>query len=255
MYYKLIRNYYAPMCDDLPEGDVRASHGIIVQACNFNCAFCNLGLQPVDGFKSLTDDEFAMSIVDMIRDGKRFKFSGGEPTIDRTIARKMSFVRQCGGEIFLDTNGSRPEIVESMLANKLVDVLGISLKGVDAEQACRVSGKGEAQICWDNPIKTISLASRYPNVRFIITHVFFGEANDDELERFANLLPCIPNVRLKLNDLLFDKHRARNLSGVGSGRLHEMALKFIGKHPEWKSRVILVDSEDAIIHYSSIKFL
>lgn len=243
------------MREDLSNNDTRSSHGVIVRACNFKCKFCNLNLQPVAGFSKLSDDEFAMSVIDMLRDGKRFKFSGGEPTIDQSVAEKMSFVRQCGGEIFLDTNGSRPYVVESLLSKKLVDVLGVSLKGVTAEQACSVSGIGDEQVCWEAPLETISLAAKFPDVRFIVTHVFFGSANEDEMERFAGLLPKLPNVRMTCNDLLFEKHRVRDLSNIGQGRLYEMAKGFVSMHPEWKSKIIVVDSEDAIIDYSSIKFI
>ena len=187
--------------------------------------------------------------------GNRFKFSGGEPTLDDTLFAKVSFVKQCGGYVFLDTNGSRPTLVESMLSHGLIDVLGVSLKGVTVGQAKMTSGVSNRVICWDNPLSTIALAQRFPTVRFIVTHVFTDTSDISELEAFSELLPRIDNVYLKVNNLLFDEHNRKDVKSMDKDAFQKMIYCFLEKFPYWRSRTILVNSLDAIINYSSIKFL
>ena len=243
------------MCNDWTFNDVRSSHGILVRACNFHCEFCNLSFQDENRYKSFSDDEFAGAILQLMQHGNRFKFSGGEPTLDDTLFDKVSFVKQCGGYVFLDTNGSRPAVVESLLSNRLVDVLGISLKGVSARQSEMTSGVSNQVLCWENPLSTISLARRFPAVRFIVTHVFTANSDISELQEFSELLPKISNVYLKINNLLFDEHNRKDVRSMDKDKFHEMISAFLEKFPYWRSRTILIDSLDAIINYSSIKFL
>ena len=255
MRYQIIQNYYAPMCNDWHSKDVRSSHGILVRACNFHCEFCNLSFQDESRYRSLSDDEFAGAVLRLMQHGNRFKFSGGEPTLDDTLFAKVSFVKQCGGYVFLDTNGSRPALVESMLSCGLIDVLGISLKGVTARQAKMTSGVSNHVMCWENPLSTIALAQRFPAVRFIVTHVFTDTSDISELEAFSELLPKTDNVYLKVNNLLFDDHNRKDVKSMDNDAFQEMISCFLEKFPYWRSRTILVDSLDAIINYSAIKFL
>ncbi|PWB02110.1 hypothetical protein C5O24_12675, partial [Paramuribaculum intestinale] len=63
--------------------------------------------------------------------GNAFKFTGGEPTLNPKLIDDMEVIRDLGGFIYLDTNGSRPDIVGKIIDRKLVDVLAVSLKGLD----------------------------------------------------------------------------------------------------------------------------
>ena len=255
MRYQIIKNYYAPMCGDWASQNVVSSHGILVRACNFHCEFCNFSFQDDKKYKCFNDDEFACAIIRLLPYGKRFKFSGGEPTLDRTLSDKISFVKQCNGFVFLDTNGSRPTVVEKLLSEDLVDVIGISLKGINADQAITVSGATNQVVCWENPLYTISLATKYPKVRFIVTHVFNANSNAEELEKFSLLLPKQDNVYLKVNNLLFNRHHKDGMQRMENERLIDISHSFLKRNPFWRSRMILVNSQDAIFRYNSIIFL
>lgn len=243
------------MCGDWSSRDVRSSHGILVRACNFHCEFCNYSFHDESKYRAFTDDEFAEAIVSLFPYGNRFKFSGGEPTLDGSLSDKVSFVKQSGGYIFLDTNGSRPSVVESLLSRGLVDVLGVSLKGVTPDQALTTAAIRDRELCWDNPLRTISLSRYFPQVRFIITHVFSDSSDLSELGQFSDLLPKLDNVFLKINNLLFERHNRSDMKAMDKDRFDEMISIFLGKNPHWRSRTILVDTDDAIINYSAIKFL
>ena len=255
MKYRLVRNYFAPMVHEWGLQDDTPSHGVLVRACNFDCAFCNRTFIANDNYQEYSDDEFAMAVLNLLKDGVRFKFSGGEPTLDSTLEEKLSFVRQCGGKIFLDTNGSFPDRVESCLKKQLVDVLGISLKGTTPESACETARIKNSRICWDNPLSTIQLATLYPSIKFIVTYVFHDADSYDKLLSFAKLLPHYQNLYLKMNNLYYEKHRVPGLQSLESESFVKLADKFLEEHPEWRSKLILVENEKAISHFEAIRFL
>lgn len=255
MRYLILKNYYAPMCGDWAGEDTTPSHGILARGCNFDCIFCNRTLQDDTDFEAYSDDDFAAAVFQLIPSGLRFKFSGGEPTLDATLRAKMAFVKQCGGFVFLDTNGSLPTRVAELMDEGLVDVLGVSLKGVTPESAIAVTGCRSRAPCWDNPLRTIQIAANHPEVRLIVTHVFFDQADDQELDRFAELLPVSGNVYIKLNNLLFPKHRVKGLRRLEPFRFIDMAARFLRRRPEWRNRTILVENEQAISHFSAIQFM
>lgn len=77
-----------------------------------------------------------------------------------------------GGYTFLDSNGSKPQVIRELINERLVDVLGISLKGLTADEAANVSHVRKTELCWENVLETIKFASQTPDLRVIITYVF-----------------------------------------------------------------------------------
>ena len=256
MSYEIIRNYYAPMCGDWDKEEAKiSSHAILYRSCNFACSFCSYKYLPKVGYLNLSDDEFILIIHELIRYGNRFKFSGGEPTIYNELPRHIRIVKEMGGFVFLDTNGSRPNVLCQLLDNHWVDVLGISLKGLSIEEAVSNSNARDGKLCWDNVLQSIELASLHPDVRVIITYVFYNNAGSPELERFSGIISCYPNVYLKMNNLHYQIHNKPGLTPIGDHNFIEIAKQFISLHPEWKGRVIVVDSPEAISDYDKIIFL
>lgn len=243
------------MCGDWAGKDTTPSHGILVRGCNFDCVFCNRTLQDDSAFEAYPDDDFARAIFQLMSFGRRFKFSGGEPTLDVTLRDKMAFVKQCGGFVFLDTNGSFPDRVSDLMAEGLIDVLGVSLKGNNPRATMAVTGCHSRKVCWDNPLRTIWLATTCPRIRLIVTHVFFNQADDQELDAFADLLPLADNVYIKLNNLLFKEHKVAGLSRIASSDFRNMGIRFVRRRPEWRKRTILVEDERAILDFSAIQFM
>lgn len=256
MSYEIIRNYYAPMCGDWDKEDAKvSSHAILYRSCNFACSFCSYQYLNKVGYLDLSDDEFILIIHELLRYGNKFKFSGGEPTIYKELPRHISIVKEMGGYVFLDTNGSRPNVIGHLLDNHLVDVIGISLKGLSIEDAMKRSNIRNGQLCWGKVLRSIELASSYADVRVIITYVFYNNAGLAELERFSDIISCYPNVYLKINNLHYKIHNSPDLKPIDSQNFNELAHSFVSLHSEWKGRMIVVDSQEAISDYDKILFL
>ena len=254
--YNIIPNYYSPMCGDWAKDlSYESSHGIIFKNCNYNCIFCNNKFHPSELYKEYDEDQFIGTILRLICSNNRFKFSGGEQTLNPYLAQDLDIVKKLGGYVFLDSNGSRPDVIQELVAKELIDVLGISLKGLTQEQALSVSGIKKDNLCWNNVFNTIELATKYPNLRVIVTYVFYNDATLETLRAFAALIKPYPNIYLKVNNLLHEKHHQEGLEPIDPQLFNKTINEFVEDNSEWMQRVIVVNDEDAITQYSKITFL
>ncbi|NJC87145.1 MAG: anaerobic ribonucleoside-triphosphate reductase activating protein [Desulfuromonas sp.] len=98
--------------------------------CNLTCPFCHnpaLVLEPgefpdLDREPRLADLAGRAPFIDGVG------ISGGEPTLDPTLADWLTAVKALGLAVKLDTNGLRPDVLARLLEQKLVDCLAIDLK-------------------------------------------------------------------------------------------------------------------------------
>lgn len=226
--------------------------------CNFRCGFCGLARNNFnfDNYINYTDDQFIATIISLFKYGKNFKFTGGEPTLNPLLESHVKFVKNIGGSIFLDTNGSNPKTVKNLIDKNLIDVLGVSFKGLTQEDALKTTHIKKLRYCWENVFKTIEYASANSNVTVIVTYVCYNDITYDKLLRFSEILEPFPNVIYKINNLLHVKDICDlGFKRVNSDMLYNFLKRLVEEKPCWKNRVIYVDSEDAIAEHSNIKFL
>jgi pyruvate formate lyase activating enzyme len=85
--------------------------------CNFRCGYChNAEMIPV-GKPGLTREQFTESLI-YFQDHDWITgvvFSGGEATINPHILELVRWVRKRGLSVKLDTNGSRPDVLKTLL--------------------------------------------------------------------------------------------------------------------------------------------
>lgn len=104
---------------------------VFTQGCNFRCPYChNPELVDPGQFGPLIPEEDVFAFLEKRR-GKveAVTVTGGEPTIQEHLDRFLLTVRQMGYLIKLDTNGSRPDILEKLLRKGVVDYLAMDVKG------------------------------------------------------------------------------------------------------------------------------
>lgn len=255
MKLRVVKNYFSPMCGDW---DIihksEPSHALFYRTCNFHCEYCNNDFHENEEYKDYSMDEFIFIVASLMKFGNRFKFTGGEATNNPQLAEAMRAVRQLGGYIFLDTNGSRPQVVKSLVDENLIDVIGVSLKGLDKENTQKVTGCRKGELCWDNTLETIRIGND-SGVRTIVTHVFYNDAGIEEMEAFSNLLAPYENVYIKMNNLLFDVHHSSEVKSINRDLFLESAKQFLCRNPRWRNRMIVVNDEAAISDYGSVIFM
>jgi len=101
--------------------------------CNFRCPFCHnpeLVLPEKVRTQSLIPEEEVITWL-KARDGflDGLVITGGEPAIQPGLARFADRVKRLGFLVKLDTNGTRPEVLEELLTRRLLDYVAMDLKG------------------------------------------------------------------------------------------------------------------------------
>jgi pyruvate formate lyase activating enzyme len=102
---------------------------VFTQGCNFHCPFCHNGsLLPMDADSLIGED----TVLGFLQKRKKLLdgvvISGGEPCLQDDLAGFCRQVREMGYAVKLDTNGSRPAVIEGLLAENLVDFIAMDIK-------------------------------------------------------------------------------------------------------------------------------
>jgi len=98
--------------------------------CNLTCPFCHnpaLVLEP-EVFPDLDREALLADLAGRAPFIDGVVVSGGEPTLDPTLADWLVAVKSLGLAVKLDTNGLRPDVLARLLGQGLVDYLAIDLK-------------------------------------------------------------------------------------------------------------------------------
>ena len=103
---------------------------VFLGGCNFRCPFCHNG-----GLALGDDADGIMSTTELLAflDSRRGRLqavciSGGEPTLHRDLPELISEIKSRGFEVKLDTNGTNPEMLSSLIADGLIDYVAMDIK-------------------------------------------------------------------------------------------------------------------------------
>ena len=104
---------------------------VFLQGCNFKCSYChNPELVNPQLFQPCLAEK---EVLDFLRErrGKldAVTITGGEPTIQNDLASFVKKIKKMGFAVKLDTNGSQPSVIKSLLDEKLLDFIAMDIKG------------------------------------------------------------------------------------------------------------------------------
>ena len=124
---------------------------IFTQGCNFRCGYCHnpsLVLPKLFSQNKLIDDNEVLSYLDGRRDWlEGVVITGGEPTIHGDLPVFIRKIKQMGYDVKLDSNGTNPDVLEMLLAEKLIDFIAMDIKSnPDAESYSAIIGKDASSI-------------------------------------------------------------------------------------------------------------
>jgi pyruvate formate lyase activating enzyme len=124
----------------------RVAAVVFTQGCNWRCPWChNPALVYPDRFTPPLPEADILARLAARRgqlDG--VVVSGGEPTLQPDLAEFLGRVRALGFATKLDTNGSRPDVVRSLLAAPLLDFVALDLKAPWTRYAAAAGGTVDA---------------------------------------------------------------------------------------------------------------
>ncbi len=118
-YFK-IAGWQALTLLDYPE---HTACTIFCAGCNFKCPYCH-NSEIIGGLSEFFDEESIMSHIEKHRKMlDAVCISGGEPTLYTDLDRIMRRIKDMGLLVKLDTIGFRPDAIDSLIAEKLVDYI------------------------------------------------------------------------------------------------------------------------------------
>jgi len=109
----------------------KLSCGVFLWGCNFDCPYCHNPDLVKSG--SLRGAEInCQDVYRFIDERKGFLdgvvISGGEPTLQGDLFDLCKHIKQMGYPVKLDTNGSRPRVIQQLIDEGLVDYIAMDLK-------------------------------------------------------------------------------------------------------------------------------
>jgi pyruvate formate lyase activating enzyme len=103
---------------------------LFLSGCNFGCPYChNPDLaRGRAGGPPLGAERFFAFLRERTGFLDGVVISGGEPTLHEDLPSVCRKIREIGYSLKLDTNGSRPEMIRSLLRDGLVDFIAMDIK-------------------------------------------------------------------------------------------------------------------------------
>lgn len=202
------------------EGKICAT--IFTGGCNFRCPFCHNSSLVNETSEAINETEVVeylkgrTSLLDAVT------ISGGEPCLQPDLYDFIKKVKAIGYIIKLDTNGTFPQVLESLLKENLIDYVAIDIKNAYSHYQT-ISGVKNPQI--ENIKQSLNLLKTY-NVRYELRTTLVGQFHSVEsitkmaqdlygekiiyLQKFVdtgscltkNLLPISKEDALKFKDIL-----------------------------------------------------
>ena len=131
---------------------------LFLQGCNYRCPFChNSELLCRDGEEFMTEEAFLAFLNKRtgLLDG--VCVSGGEPTLYAGLEEMLRRIKALGFAVKLDTNGSRPDVLKTLVEKGLVDHVAMDVKN------------GPRQYAETTGIPGVSLERIEESLRFLLS--------------------------------------------------------------------------------------
>lgn len=121
---------------------------IFTGGCNFRCPYCHNGpiVMDPDAWSTIPFDYVVKRLEKNKKWVERVVMCGGEPTIHDDLPHALRIFKEMGLLIKLDTNGSHPDLLKTLIDEKLIDYVAMDVKGPLNCYAkwCGVCGSSEA---------------------------------------------------------------------------------------------------------------
>ena len=125
---------------DFPD---RVAASVFLAGCNLDCGYCHNRwmIREARVEEAISREELLAWLGTRVGLLDGVCVSGGEPTIHRDIQDLLAGIRALGFAVKLDTNGTRPEVLDRLLADQLVDYVAMDIKApLDAASYRRAAG-------------------------------------------------------------------------------------------------------------------
>ncbi|MDR2733120.1 MAG: anaerobic ribonucleoside-triphosphate reductase activating protein [Spirochaetota bacterium] len=114
--------------------------------------------------------------------------SGGEPCIHADLAEFLGRIRSMGFLTKLDTNGTRPQMLASLLEAKLVDLAAMDIKG-PRDRYAELCGVAESALPWDAIRESIRILAGRQEPHLFRTTCMEPQFDTEAVMRMRELVP------------------------------------------------------------------
>ncbi len=122
---------------------------LFVEGCNFRCPFChNAPLVIFDQNVEIDQDEIFAFLEKRKKTIDGVCISGGEPTLYPDLPDFIKKVKAFGYKIKLDTNGTNPKMLESLINGGLIDYVAMDVKS-------SIDGYYDASLCTEKQLENV----------------------------------------------------------------------------------------------------
>jgi pyruvate formate lyase activating enzyme len=101
---------------------------VFAVGCNLRCPFCHNAELVTGAIDAMAEEDVLDFLAGRRRQLEGVVISGGEPTLQRDLPNFIEKVRSMGFRVKLDTNGTRPEILEDLMGRGALDFIAMDVK-------------------------------------------------------------------------------------------------------------------------------
>lgn len=160
---------------------------IFTQGCNWRCRYChNWSLLPQSGPNQLNMEDVLRLLIDRrtLLDG--VVISGGEPTLQSDLIDFVYTLKDMGFRVKLDTNGSRPSTLETLVSRNLLDYVAMDIKAPWKKYG-EIAGVEDVDI--KSVQKSVTILSRGSVYHHFRTTYDRDRLSEKDIENIRRLLP------------------------------------------------------------------
>lgn len=169
---------------------------VFTGGCNFRCPFCHNAMlvTELDKDNSYSHDEIFGYLKKRTEILDGVCITGGEPLLNEDIADFIAEIKSLGYSVKLDTNGSFPERLESLIESGQIDYVAMDIKNTKEKYADTIGVKQFDFTPVEKSIKLL-LGGKIPyEFRTTVVHEFH-DVND--IENIAKMIEGAENYYLQ----------------------------------------------------------
>ncbi len=164
---------------------------LFTPGCNFDCFYCH-NRTLIDGSHTeLNQDDIKSFLRKRVGQLDGVVITGGEPTLQTDLPDFLSELKQLGYKVKLDTNGSSPEIVKTILIAELADYFAVDYKA-PSDRYQEICGSGADAV---KVLQTIRFLSD-TRAAFEVRTTVIPQLDENDLVKMAQELPRLPRYAL-----------------------------------------------------------
>ncbi len=175
----------------------RVASLVFLGGCNFSCPFCHNPSLVLSRRLSLGDEVPLNRVLEEVSKRRRLVtgmvVSGGEPTLQEDLLMELlERARALGLATKLDTNGSRPRVIERVLDGGLADVVALDLKTSPDRYPVATGGGEFAPVA-----ESLEIIKEKAPHYILRTTLVPGLVDERDLEELAALAQGVPEYHLQ----------------------------------------------------------